>query len=261
MRVVLIAALAVLALLPLRAPAEEWNRHWAVGPNPELRIHANDAGVVVIGVSGSAIDATLTTRGWPIGGNGVAVSEHHMGNFVEIDVKVPPTHFNFGSREIRLEVRVPRELTGDIQTGDGSVELRDLHGTLHVNTGDGSIHGDGLDGSLDAHTGDGSVHIQGRFDNLRLHTQDGSVELNADEGSRLRGDWHVETGDGSVHVRVGRDLAADLDLHTGDGNIDVSGPALSVNGTQNGHDWHGKLNGGGPALSVHTGDGSITFGT
>jgi DUF4097 and DUF4098 domain-containing protein YvlB len=252
---------ALLTFGPLSANADEWNKHWTVGAKPELRIHAGDAAVKVIGVSGNSIDATLTTRGWRIGGDGIEVSEHQMANFVEIDIKVPTMHFNFGNHQIRLEVRVPREMTGDIHTGDGSIELRGLRGSLRANTGDGSIHADDLDGSLDAQTGDGSVHIQGRFDDLRLHTQDGSVELNADQGSRVRSEWRVQTGDGSVHVRVPRDLSADLELHTGDGHIELNGPSFSVTGAHSEHEVRGKLNGGGPVFTVHTGDGSITFGS
>lgn len=254
-----IFALALLALVPLEARADQWNKHWSVGAKPELRIHAGDASVIVTGGEGSGIDATLTTRGVGIGANGVEVTEHQMANFVEIDVRAPNVHFNFGNHQIRLEVRVPRDMTGDIHTGDGSIELRGLHGSLRANTGDGSIRGNDLDGSLDAQTGDGSVHIQGRFDDLRLHTQDGSVELNADQGSHMHSEWRVQTGDGSVRVRVPRDLSADLELHTGDGSIRLNGPSLSVTGMQSGHDVHGKLNGGGPLLLVHTGDGSITF--
>ncbi len=253
--------LAVLALAPLSAKADQWNKHWSVGAKPELRIHAGDAAVTVTGVDDTGIDATLTTRGWTIGSNGVQVTEHQMDNFVEIDVRVPPSHFNFGSRQIRLEVRVPHEMTGDIHTGDGSIDLRSLRGSLRVNTGDGSIHGNDLDGSLDAQSGDGSVRIQGRFDDLRLHTQDGSVELRADQGSRIRSDWHVETGDGSVQVRVPHDISATVDLHTGDGSISLDGPSLSVSGEQSEHQVHGKLNGGGPLLAIHTGDGSISFGS
>ena len=168
-------------------------------------------------------------------------------------------HFSFGDRSIRLEVRVPRELTGDIHTGDGSIKLLGVHGSLRADTGDGSIQGENLDGTLEAHSGDGSVHVTGRFDRLQLHTQDGSVELNVQHGSRMGGGWRVETGDGSVRVNLPRDLATDLELHTGDGHLRVDLP-FSVEGMNSGHELHGKLNGGGPPLVVRTGDGSINIG-
>jgi hypothetical protein len=119
------------------------------------------------------------------------------------------------------------------------------------------VEGEDLDGSLDAHSGDGSVHVSGRFDILRLHTQDGSVDVNALRGSRMQADWRVETGDGSVRLNLPRNLPADLELRTGDGGIRMNLP-VSVTGKQSENEVHGKLNGGGPLLTVRTGDGSIT---
>jgi DUF4097 and DUF4098 domain-containing protein YvlB len=253
-------ALATLFSLQPSATADEWNKHWTVVPNPELRITAGDAAVTVEATETNAIDATLTTHGWSIGSSGVRVTEHQSGNSVEIDIKVPPTHFDFGNRSIRLQVRVPRELMANIHTGDGSIRLRGLHGPLRADTGDGSIQGDDLEGTLDANTGDGSIHISGRFDNVQLRTQDGSVELEAKHGSRLRSDWRVQTGDGSVHVNLPPELSADLELRTGDGHIRLDLP-LTVRGTESEHEVRGKLNGGGPLLTVRTGDGSITVGS
>ncbi len=245
-------------LLP-QAKGEQWSKHWSVGTAPELRIHAGDAAVEIRAENTDGIDATLNTRGWSIGRNGVQVIEHQNGNSVDIDIKVPSMHFSFGDRSIRLEVRVPRELTGDIHTGDGSIKLLGVHGSLRADTGDGSIQGENLDGTLEARSGDGSVHVTGRFDRLQLHTQDGSVELNVQHGSRMGGGWRVETGDGSVRVNLPRDLATDLELHTGDGHLRVDLP-FAAEGMNSGHELHGKLNGGGPPLVVRTGDGSINIG-
>ena len=245
-------------LLP-QARGEQWSKHWSVGAKPELRIHAGDAAVVVQGGNMDGIDATLTTRGWSIGRTGVQVTEHQNGDSVDIDIKVPSARFSFGNHSIRLEVRVPRELTGDIHTGDGSIELSGLRGFLRADTGDGSIHGQNLDGSLEARSGDGSVHVAGRFDRLQLHTQDGSVELNIQSGSRIQAGWRVETGDGSVRINLPRDLATDLELRTGDGQLHIDLP-LSVEEMKSDHELRGKLNGGGLPLVVHTGDGSINIG-
>ncbi len=245
-------------LLP-QAKGEQWSKHWAVGAKPELRVHAGDAAVVIQAGNTDGIDATVTTRGWSIGRTGVQVTEHQNGNSVDIDIKAPSTHFSFGDHSIRLEVRVPRELTGDIHTGDGSIKLLGLHGSLRADTGDGSVHGQDLDGSLEVRSGDGSVHVAGRFDRLQLHTQDGSVDLNVQSGSRVQAGWRVETGDGSVRVNLPRDLATDLELRTGDGHLHIDLP-LSVEGTRSDHEVRGKLNGGGPPLVVHTGDGSISVG-
>jgi DUF4097 and DUF4098 domain-containing protein YvlB len=250
-------ALLLLAFAVSQASAAEWNKHWSVGANPELRVRAGDAAVVIRAATSNGIDATLTTQGWTIGRNGIQVIEHQSGNNVDIEVRVPSSgNFNFGQKSIRLEVRVPRELIGDIHTGDGSISLFGLHGSLRADTGDGSIQAQDLDGKLEARTGDGSMHVSGRFDDVQLHTHDGSVELNVRPGSHLRTGWRIETGDGSIHARLPRDLAADLELRTGDGSIGVDLPGSSPLSKTAG-ETHGKLNGGGPPLVLRTGDGSI----
>jgi hypothetical protein len=66
----------------------------------------------------------------------------------------------------------------------------------------------------------------------------------------------LHTGDGSVKLEVPEGLAADLYLHTGDGQIEVNVP-MTTEGRIKGNDVHGKMNGGGKLMTIHTGDGSI----
>lgn len=257
MRVAATIALSGLILFQSRAAAEEWNKRWTVGPKPELHVAAGDASIRIEAGDSGAIDATVKTRGWSIGDNGVKILEHQSGNRVDLEVREPSSHFSFGARSVSIEVRVPRELMAEVHTGDGSITLRGLHGSVRMDTGDGNIQGDDLDGALTAHTGDGSVHMNGRFDVLELHTSDGSVDVSVLQGSRVSSDWKVETGDGSVRLELPHDLAADIELETGDGSIHLDMP-VTVNGMRSEHEIRGKINGGGPLLRVRTGDGSIS---
>jgi hypothetical protein len=247
--------IGALAVASHAAWADEWTKHWSVSGKPELRVSTGDASVVVEVGSDRSIDARLTTIGYTIGATGVRIDERQVGDKVQIDVKVPSMHWSFGNHSIHLEIHVPRDLAADLHTGDGSISLRGLRGDLRADSGDGSIRGEDLDGTLDANTADGSVHVTGRFDKLQLHTHDGSVEAVVREGSHLDGDWRIQTGDGSVHMRVPKTLAADLEAHTGDGHISVDLPGTSSKGE---HYAQAQLNGGGHALVLRTGDGSIT---
>ena len=67
--------------------------------------------------------------------------------------------------------------------------------------------------------------------------------------------WDITTGDGHITLRLPDGFGAELDAHTGDGSLDVGFP-ISSKGVSN-HDIRGRLNDGGPALKVRTGDGSI----
>ncbi len=240
------------------AQAEEWTNHWSVGGKPEIYVRASDAAIRVEASESGSVTATLRTRGLTIGPSGVHVIDHQTGNRIEIEVKEPVMHWGWGGHSIQLELRVPPEIAGELHTGDGSIDLRGLHGSLHVETGDGSVRGEDLDGSLDAHSGDGSMNVTGRFDNLQVRTSDGSVDVQARQGSRIQSDWRLQTGDGSVRLNLPRGMSADLHLKTGDGHVQVNLP-LTVMGEQSGHEVNGHLNGGGPLITVHTGDGSVTI--
>jgi Toastrack DUF4097 len=239
--------------------AEEWTKPWAVNGKPELRVSTQDASISLEAGSSNEIAAEVITRGISIGGGGVKIFDHQEGNRIELEIRQPVSHFSFGGHSIQLHMRVPRELLADLHTGDGSVKLYGLHGSLRINTGDGSVEGYDLDGALEARSGDGSVHLRGRFDKLQVRTSDGSVDVQVNPGSRMSSDWRVETGDGSIHLKVPRELAATLQLRTGDGSIHTDLP-LTVQGMKSEHEMHAKLNGGGPFLEVHTGDGSISIG-
>ena len=200
------------------------------------------------------------------------------------------------SRRLHIEVRMPKEADLDANTGDGSVEASSINGNVIVRTGDGSVRantltagqgqridlhtsdgsinvdtlkgdmklhtGDGsieardLDGTLDADSGDGHIRIAGRFDGLSIKTGDGSVDARVLSGSKMSSSWNVHTGDGSVDLALPGDFQANIDATTGDGHISLSMP-VTIEGTFNKSQIHGKLNGGGQSLTIHTGDGSI----
>ncbi|MGD0782723.1 MAG: DUF4097 family beta strand repeat-containing protein, partial [Candidatus Aminicenantales bacterium] len=180
----------------------------------------------------------------------------------------------FRSRILRIEVRMPRRADLQVETGDGSVKAEALEGTVDIHTGDGSIAvdrlegdirlytGDGsieardLDGKVDAHSGDGHITVAGRFDALKVRTNDGHVDARIQPGSKMASAWTIETGDGGIGLRLPEGFQADLDASSGDGRITLDVP-LTVTGKVSHSKVRGQLNGGGPALILHTGDGSI----
>jgi hypothetical protein len=201
------------------------------------------------------LDLSMTPHGDQVD---IIAKEHHQLHFMS-------------HRSLRLEVRMPRDadidvrsgdgsvdvaaITGsvDIRTGDGSVTISGARGTIRLHTGDGSIHGRDLDGSVDASTGDGSVTLAGRFDALAVHTNDGSLDATAAPGSRVLQPWHLQTTDGSVALGLPRGLGARIDASTRDGSVTSSIPLAQL-----GHSRAvGDINGGGLPIVVESGDGSI----
>jgi hypothetical protein len=239
--------------------AEEWNRSFTVGSHPQLRVETSDASIAVTGAGGNTIAARVVADGLHIGSD-VAVKAEQNGDSVVLRVKIPDHHFvlNFRNRPVRVEVSVPRATVLDLASSDGSVRVSGIAGETRLRTSDGSVQVENFDGTLRAHTSDGSVKVMGRFDLLDLRTGDGSMRVEAQNGSRMKGEWRLHTSDGSVVLRLPADFAADLDASTSDGHVDLQLP-VEVTGRMDRTHVHGKLHGGGPSLEIHTSDGSITL--
>jgi Putative adhesin len=254
-------ALGILAICLAASPlrAEEWSKTFKLTGKPDLRVETSDANIRVDTWDQNTIEAKVTSTHYKIGEGGIRVEDHQNGDSVELEVRFPRTHgltIDWGQRRVDVVIHMPREGRVNLRTGDGRIELGGFKGEMDLRSGDGSQELESVDGRLRASTGDGHIRANGRFDDLELKTGDGRVEARAAAGSSLGTGWTLESGDGSVTLEVPENLAADVDLHTGDGHIDLEIP-ITTEGKIQGNRIHGKLNGGGNLLIIHTGDGSI----
>ncbi|MBI3405653.1 MAG: DUF4097 family beta strand repeat protein [Acidobacteria bacterium] len=272
----LILTLGVAAVFCLPARADEWAKKYTLTGSPTLRVETNDGNVTVNTWDKNEISVEITTVGWKIGPGDVRIEERQSGNQVEVNARVPRMNWSWGFNNHSLKIIVTAPRTGDlnVHTGDGHVELRSFSGNTMIHTGDGHITlesvkgpadvstGDGhvsarsFEGSLRVSTGDGHIEVDGRFDNLDLKTGDGRINVAIDSGSAMKTPWHINTHDGSVVLRLPDKFSADLDAETRDGHISLDFP-VTVSGKLSQSHVHGPINGGGPTLSVHTGDGHI----
>ena len=257
----LFANLATCVFATPQAFADEWSKTYNLTGKPDLRIETSDANIRVTTWDRNTIEAKVTTTHAKIGENGIRIEEHQNGDAVEIDVRFP--HHNitvdWGQHRVDVVIQMPREGKVDLRTGDGKIDINGLKGEMDLHSGDGSETLESVDGKLRAETGDGSIETNGRFDEVDLKTGDGHLDVHAAAGSSLNEGWSLKTGDGNVSLLVPADIAADGDLHTGDGHIDLDMP-ITTDGKMRKGEIHGKLNGGGSALTIRTGDGSIHLG-
>jgi len=279
-----LARLAVLATFALlagslavgSARAEEWTKSYSGSGGARVHVDSNDGSVRVTTGDSAQVEFRVIYNGYVVDKN-LNITSRQDGNQVEVSARVR-NNMNWGwggiHKALRIEVHMPRNADLNINTGDGSVESDAVNGSLNIRTGDGhirvegakgdirlrtgdgSIEGHDLDGKLEATTGDGHVNLDGRFDSLNIKTGDGSITARANPGSKLENAWNVHTGDGSVTMSVPGDLQANIDATTNDGRISLGIP-VTVEGNMGTSQIHGKMNGGGQPLTIHTGDGSI----
>jgi DUF4097 and DUF4098 domain-containing protein YvlB len=146
-------------------------------------------------------------------------------------------------------------------TGSGDVRLGNIAGEIRVETGSGNIEGRSLAGPLALHAGSGDIRIEetGSGDvngGARAETGSGNVELTG----KPAGSWYVQTSSGNAEVNLPQDAAFDLEVSTGSGTINVDHPlTTTIQGRLESPNKHvsGKVRGGGPMITVHTGSGDV----
>jgi hypothetical protein len=282
------------ATLATTASAEEWTKSYTISGRAQVRLDTNDGAVRVATGDAKQVEFRVIYDGYELNKN-LHIDSRQDGDSVQLNARVTGQwgfSWNHNRRGPSIEVRMPRDADLQIDTGNGSVETQPLHGHLKIHTGDGSVRvqavngnvdidtgdggitlegakgdirlhtGDGhiearnLDGRVDANSGDGHIKIDGRLDALNVRTGDGSIDARVEPGSKLSGGWSIRTGDGSVDLVLPADLQANIDASTNDGHISLGIP-VTMEGTFSNSQIHGKMNGGGQSLTIHTGDGSI----
>jgi hypothetical protein len=288
------AALLATTILAPRAQAEEWVKTYPISGRAQVRVDTNDGAVKIYTSDTKQVEFHVDYQGLELNKN-LHIDSRQDGDSVQINAHISG-HWGFSwggnRRGIRIEVRMPKEADLQVDTGDGSVEMQGLSGKVKIHTGDGSVRagavsgdvdidtgdgsitvegakgdirlhtGDGhidardLDGKVDASSGDGHIKLDGRLDALNIKTGDGSIDARLQPGSKIASSWTIRTGDGSVDIVLPTDLQANIDASTNDGHISLGIP-VTVEGTFSNSQIHGKMNGGGQPLTIHTGDGSI----
>jgi DUF4097 and DUF4098 domain-containing protein YvlB len=278
-----IATFAALAISTDAHADDDWQKTYTVSAKPSLTYSSGDASAEIRSC-GDCHEIRVHVDWRDRHASDYTITEFQSGDHVNFELREKHglgIRVTIGNRhEPHVTVETPSTIdmeartsdgglkvsgvTGDLQlrTSDGSVDVADVGGALHLTSSDGSIQIHNATGTLESRSSDGKVRIDGRFSGVQVHTSDGSLELTLAEGSHLTVSSRVESSDGHVAIHVPRSLAADLEVRTGDGHIDCKLPIV-MDGydskSDSGHSIHGRLNGGGVPLSIHTHDANVVI--
>src|ERR1700692_426570 len=217
--------------------------------NPPIRQNGNQIRIDYINLNNISVDYEISV---PVetairahSGSGDQVIEGIKGN---IDLQS-------GSGDLKLA-----RLTGEMrfQTGSGNVRGRELAGPAKAKAGSGDIEiEETAAGDVDIRTGSGNIKVSGI--NGGFHAEAGSGDIHG-EGSP-KNMWNVRTGSGNVNLCGPQDAAFDVDVSSSSGNVTMGHPVVTtVQGRvqESRKSVVGKVRGGGPVVSVHTGSGNIS---
>lgn len=260
----------------------DWQKSYPVSGKPSVTLSTGDVSTEVHPCSGCR-EVRIRVEWSERRPGEYMVNEFQTGDHVNFELKEKPRfgiHITMDRHEPRVIVETPAEVdlearTSDgglkvsgikgnvaLRTSDGSVDVSDVSGAVRLVASDGAIRIHNITGTLESKSSDGKVSIDGQLSGLQVHTSDGNLDLTLNDGSQLAASSRVEASDGRVTIRLPKTMAADLDIHTGDGHIDCQLPlTMSGYNSGGGHNIRGRLNAGGPPLTIHTGDGNVTITT
>lgn len=127
---------------------------------------------------------------------------------------------------ISFKVRTGNNLTTDLSTSGGSIQLANLTGKQSFKTSGGSLKLENIIGDVDGKTSGGSIKAYNSRGNINLRTSGGSISL-----EHLEGEVVVSTSGGSIK---GQQIKGILHARTSGGSIKFDDLACKVNASSSG---------------------------
>jgi DUF4097 and DUF4098 domain-containing protein YvlB len=217
--------------------------------NPPVRQNGNSIRIDYINYNNISIDYEITVP------EETAVRSHTGSGDQSLEGVRGRVDLESGSGDLKLA-----RLTGEMRfsTGSGNIRGREISGPARVKAGSGDIEIEETgEGDIDIRTGSGNITVKGI--NGGFHAEAGSGDIHGDGAPKNL--WSIRTGSGNVGLRVPSDAAFDVDVSSSSGSVTLGHPvSTTVQGrVQESHkSVVGKVRGGGPTISVHTGSGDIS---
>jgi Putative adhesin len=232
---------------------DEWTRRYTVATGGRVEI-VNLNGTIQAGPSSGSEVEVVAAREVRTGSNEASAAilskiemlEEVAPDRVKIEARVDTEGraggFGSGSRtSITYRVGLPPGLTAVLRTENGGVRLEaGLQGSIVASSTNGGVTGRGLSGSLNASSVNGGVQM---------------------ELASVTGDVEITTVNGGIRLAIPANVDAMLDARAVNGGVAVD-DGLPLQATER-VPLHvaGRLNAGGPRISVRTTNGGIRVTT
>jgi DUF4097 and DUF4098 domain-containing protein YvlB len=170
-----------------------------------------------------------------------------------------PKFPNRANVSVDFTVMVPEGVNlTKVKTVNGGVDVSGRYGRAAVGTTNGSVTVRDASGELEAGTTNGAVHVSRFEGRIEADTTNGNIKL---EGVTFKDGVSAETTNGSITLAVASPEALNADLRASvtNGHISVDFPITLQNLHQSRRRIEGRIGQGGPEISLHTTNGSISL--
>ncbi len=216
--------------------------------NPPIRQNGNSIRVDYINLHNISVDYEVTVP------ENTTVRTHSGSGDQTVEGVKGNTDLESGSGDMRLN-----RLSGDLhfQTGSGNIRARQISGPVRAKAGSGDIEIEETgSGDVDVRTGSGNMTVNGINGGFRAEAGSGDIHGDGSPANL----WSIRTGSGNVTLRVPAEAAFDVDVSSSSGSVTMDhAVTTTIQGRvqESRKSVVGKVRGGGPTISVHTGSGDI----
>jgi DUF4097 and DUF4098 domain-containing protein YvlB len=183
-----------------------------------------------------------------------------------------PKHNNMNWKQalsISFKIFVPQNVSTDLNTSGGGIELTNLSGRHDFATSGGGLRLTKLSGKIVGKTSGGGINVTDSGGEIRLYTSGGGIDASNCSGqivlktsggpinlAGLDGTIEAETSGGSVR---GRDIKGELAARTSGGGVVLRGLACSVEASTSGGNMEVEIRELGKYVTVSNSGGSINL--
>jgi DUF4097 and DUF4098 domain-containing protein YvlB len=188
----------------------------------------------------------------------VEIRVDESAGMVSVKAIWPKLRKNFHVK-VDFDVKVPEGVNlKKVETVNGDLDVTGTFASADLETTNGSITADGVKGALDVSTTNGGIKVSRQEGKLRAETTNGSIRL---ERLTFKDGIRAETTNGSITLAIESpdQINASLLAETTNGHISVDFPVTLKNLRQSRRLIEAQIGQGGPEISLHTTNGSITL--
>jgi hypothetical protein len=224
---------------------DEWTRTYSLAAtgqveltnaNGEINVEPSSDGKVHVRAERTAKAATEEAARQLLAK--INIREEASADRIRLETEGPSGGFLTGGHySVRYWLNVPAGASVKVTNTNGRVSVNDLTGPVEARTTNGGVTARRLKGRVEASTTNGGVDVD-------------VAEVHAD-GIRL------ETTNGGVRLTLPSSAKADVRAEVTNGGIDTGTLAIEKVGETSRRHLEGRLNGGGPRVSLETTNGGI----
>jgi len=232
-----------LAVASFKAEAkDEWSRSYPMSAGGSIELANTNGAITVTQGSGNTVEVkaervakAATEEAARDLLKQLEIREDVTASQIKIETKTP-SGMRLGGVEVRYALTVPSGVAVRVDNTNGRITLTGLSGDVKAETTNGGVSGSGLTGPVRATTTNGGIEL-------------GVASVHPD-GITL------ETTNGGVSLTLPSDVKADISASCVNGGISSDLP-IEKDGSSSRRSLRGRLNGGGPRVSLETVNGGV----